>query len=66
MVEALKEFKIYLKLEKGLSNHTVEGYLRDLIDFANIVQVNDVIIFNLIYLQSEIMHQDRDSAKSLR
>ncbi|MBO6047723.1 MAG: tyrosine recombinase [Erysipelotrichaceae bacterium] len=55
MVEALKEFKIYLKLEKGLSDHTVEGYLRDLIDFANIVQVNDVNDLTKDHIQSYLL-----------
>ena len=35
--KAAKSFKQYIKLEKGLSDNTVEAYMRDYTNFANFI-----------------------------
>ena len=45
----LKEFKIYLEKIRGYSNHTINNYELDIIDYLNYCNNLKLNIYNLTY-----------------
>jgi site-specific recombinase XerC len=73
--KAAKGFKQYIKLEKGLSDNTVEAYMRDSTNFANFIlhqydvppsKVEQYMVERyLAYLYSECKHSKSSQAREL-
>ena len=47
----LKEFKIYLEKIRGYSNHTINNYELDIIDYLNYCNNSNINIYNITYFE---------------
>lgn len=55
-LEAIHEFKQYLIVEKGLSHHTIENYIRDLYRFHHYIETN-FEIFDIKIINKDHIYQ---------
>lgn len=62
---AIKDFQLYLKIERGLSKNTIDGYSRDLQKLTNYLEHHQMSISPLDITANEIKEFSYDNAKKI-
>lgn len=63
--EALKDYKLYLKIERGLSVNSIESYARDVSKLIKFVEENDINITPIIISDEYIQQFIYENSKGL-
>jgi len=47
IIKNIEDFRRWLEIEKGYSPHTLDGYMRDLNEFASLVYTAQILLLQL-------------------
>ena len=54
--DAINDFQLFLKIERGLSQNTIDSYTRDLKKLTSFLDENEIIL-SPIAIDEEVIHQ---------